>query len=67
MSAAETRSAQPKGGMCNSCARSGRDCSALPFEDMPVIETVDGVRIVICTAHVRPPPSPWVSGGAGYP
>lgn len=67
MSAAETRSAQPKGGMCFSCAHRERDCSALPFWDMPVIETVDGVRIVMCTDHIRPPPAPWVSVGAGYP
>ena len=68
MSAAPTPpSAQPKGGMCASCAHRARDCSMLPFGEMPTIEIVEGVRIVRCTAYIRPPPAPWVSVAYGYP
>ena len=67
MNETESQAARPKGGMCSACAHAERDCSALPFSDMPLIEVVDNVRIVRCTAHVRPPPAPWISVGAGYP
>jgi hypothetical protein len=50
----ERRSHQPKGGMCASCADRVKDCSKLPFEEMPVIRTVgEGVRIVACTEYRR--------------
>lgn len=54
MNSTESRSHQPKGGMCTCCAKWRDDCSGLPFETMPVIfSTPSGVKVVRCTEHVR--------------
>lgn len=40
---------QPKGSMCAACQHAKRDCSALPFGQMPVIKRYpDGVKAVRC-------------------
>lgn len=44
---------QPKGGMCGSCKHVKRNCSALPFDQMPVIERTPSAAIVKCTQHQR--------------
>lgn len=46
---------QPKGGMCRTCEHAARDCSALPFDKMPVIERAPGAIIVRCAQHKRRP------------
>lgn len=38
-----------KGGMCASCQHAKRNCSTLPFDQMPVIERTPGAIIVRCT------------------
>jgi hypothetical protein len=41
---------QPKGSMCAVCKFSSRDCSKLPFNEMPVLKTYsDGTKAVKCT------------------
>lgn len=47
------RAYQPKGGMCRTCEHAQCDCSALPFDKMPVIERTPGAIIVRCTQHKR--------------
>ena len=42
---------QPKGGMCMTCQHAKRNCSHLPFADMPVISKRGIVAIVKCTEH----------------
>ncbi len=45
---------QPKGGMCLTCTKAQADCSALPFEQMRVIQIyADGTRAVKCIEWVR--------------
>lgn len=46
---------QPKGGMCFSCKHIKRDCSGLPFDEMPVIAYEDSqvLRIVRCLEFER--------------
>ena len=44
---------QPKGGMCMTCQHKDRDCSALPFHNMPMIRLDVFVCIVRCTEHVK--------------
>jgi hypothetical protein len=44
---------QPKGGMCMTCRHAKRDCSDLPFHDMPVVERYYLVARVRCTEHVK--------------
>lgn len=44
---------QPKGSMCAACKHKMRDCSKLPFADMPVILKHDGVKIVKCKEFER--------------
>lgn len=39
---------QPKGSMCLSCKNNKQNCSALPFDTMPVIEIWKGIKIVRC-------------------
>lgn len=51
----ETPRAQPKGGMCMACEKRERDCSALPFAGMHVIERGPGGLIVRCTEFLRAP------------
>lgn len=43
----------PKGGMCRTCQHAQRDCSTLPFDQMPVIKRTPGAIIVRCTQHKR--------------
>lgn len=43
----------PKGGMCCVCRDLKKDCSALPFETMPVISHGDTFKIVKCTQFER--------------
>ena len=44
---------QPKAGRCRACTKLWEDCSALPFEKMP-IHSQDGTEvIVICTEYVK--------------
>lgn len=40
---------QPKGGMCCTCQHAQRNCSTLPFDQMPVIERTPSAIIVRCT------------------
>ena len=50
---------QPKGGMCMTCQHNDRDCSALPFHSMPVVDRyyleseAYPVARVRCTEHVK--------------
>lgn len=44
---------QPKGSMCAACAHSGRDCSILAFDKMPVIERYADTTIVRCVEFSR--------------
>ena len=49
---------QPRGSMCAECQHRDRDCSGLPFSDMPVLEMGRGAgdRIyaaVRCTEYVK--------------
>lgn len=44
---------QPKGGMCRTCVHLLRNCSALPFDKMPVIERTPAAIIVRCAQHKR--------------
>jgi hypothetical protein len=53
MSTDTLRTHQPKGGMCRTCLWETRDCSALPFESMPVIERDGAVSIVRCAEHTK--------------
>ena len=46
---------QPKGGMCRTCQHAQRNCSALPFDQMPAIERTPTAVIVRCTEHQRRP------------
>jgi len=39
---------QPKGSMCMNCKNNKQDCSELPFNTMPVIETWNNIKIVAC-------------------
>lgn len=44
----------PKGSMCCSCARSGHDCSSLPFAIMPPLKRYDdGTVAVRCTSFSK--------------
>lgn len=48
------RAYQPKGGMCRTCVHHLlRNCSTLPFDQMPVIERTPAAIIVRCTQHKR--------------
>lgn len=41
---------QPKGSMCAVCKFSNRDCSKLPFNEMPILKTYsNGTKTVKCT------------------
>ena len=52
MNNTESRSHQPKGGMCVGCVKRHDDCSNLPFEKMKVIETLkNGVKVVRCSEY----------------
>lgn len=45
---------QPKGSMCAACQHAARDCSALPFGQMPVIKRYpDGAKAVRCSSFAR--------------
>lgn len=48
---------QPKGGMCASCTHQQRDCSALPFDQYPIIQRYNyngkPVAIVKCVEFKR--------------
>ena len=44
---------QPKGGMCRTCVHLLRNCSTLPFDQMPVIERTPAADIVRCTEYKR--------------
>ena len=46
---------QPKGRMCANCKYKHRDCSHLPFNEMPVIEDLKsyGIFIVKCTDFTK--------------
>ncbi len=44
---------QPKGSMCMSCAHKAKDCSALPFAQMPPIERTGLTVIVRCQYWVK--------------
>ena len=45
---------QPKGGMCMTCKHMlVRNCSNLPFHNMPMIRLTELVAIVRCTEHVK--------------
>lgn len=44
---------QPKGSMCAACKHKHRDCSKLPFSEMPVMLKHDGVKIVNCKEFER--------------
>lgn len=44
---------QPKGSMCAACKHKMRDCSKLPFSDMPVRLKYDGVKIFKCKEFKR--------------
>ena len=46
---------QPKGRMCSSCQHKHRDCSHLPFNEMPVIEKYiqTGVMVVKCVDFTK--------------
>ncbi len=44
---------QPKRSLCFNCIHRDRDCSALPFHTMPVVEQVWAVRIVKCTEYKK--------------
>jgi len=46
----------PKGSMCMACAHARRDCSALEFSAMPVIERHAGMVVVKCREFVRQKP-----------
>jgi len=39
--------------MCRTCQHAQRDCSGLPFGQMPVIERTPEAVIVRCTQHQR--------------
>lgn len=39
----------PKGGRCQGCAKRLHDCSALPFDTMPVHRRDGADVVVICT------------------
>jgi len=39
----------PKGGRCQACAKRLADCSALPFDAMPVHRRDSQVVVMICT------------------
>jgi len=43
----------PKGSMCAACKHKHRDCSKLPFAEMPVMLKYDGVKIVKCKEFER--------------
>ena len=48
----------PKGSLCISCVHRARNCSGLPFRQMPV-HRADGIdAVVICTDFRRPPAEP---------
>lgn len=51
------RAYQPKGGMCRTCQHAQRNCSALPFDQMPAIERTPAAIIVRCAKHQRRPDS----------
>jgi hypothetical protein len=41
---------QPKSSMCAVCKFSNRDCSKLPFNEMPILKTYsDGTKAVKCS------------------
>ena len=44
---------QPKGSMCMNCKNKKNNCSALPFNKMPVIETWQGIKIVACKFYAN--------------
>ena len=44
---------QPKGGMCMACRKCWRDCSGLPFAEMPVVYEGESIVIVRCTEFER--------------
>lgn len=45
---------QPKGSMCCNCANWFRDCSHLPFRNMPIIESQGNIRVVKCNEFIKP-------------
>lgn len=46
----------PKGSMCMACAHARRDCSALEFRSMPVLERYAGMVVVRCREFERQDP-----------
>lgn len=51
----------PKGSMCTACAHVRRDCSALEFRSMPVLERYAGKIVVKCLEFMRQQPSHYDS------